>query len=327
MPWSTVRQAGWTGLELPGDAGECATFREVAVLLFEVGRACAGSPFLAVASISVAFAQLGVPGDERDRLTGAIEAAESVHVTAVAADSLEPHTAFDLVHSNGRWSVHGTESSVLDAMSADRLLLPARYPDGRPAIAVIDADSSGISITEQPLVDETRTMGRVDAAGAVPDAVIPMLSEDSNPLSHIADRATLALAWDSLGLSEAMLEATVAYCAAREQFGRPIASFQAVKHACADMFVQISLARGLVDEATELVSDRLPGASRAVSMAKVSASVTGVQVAGKAVQLHGAYGYSWESGLHRYLKRAILNRSLFGSLSAHRRRVAEAYGV
>ena len=125
-----------------------------------------------------------------------------------------------------------------------------------------------------------------------------------------------------------MLEATVGYAGVREQFGRPIGSFQAVKHACADMLVEITVGRELLGEAVRAVCREAPteagdaAASVAVSMAKAYLCQAAVEVAGKAMQLHGGYGYTWESGIHTYLKRAVLNRSLFGAPQAHRRRLA-----
>jgi alkylation response protein AidB-like acyl-CoA dehydrogenase len=114
----------------------------------------------------------------------------------------------------------------------------------------------------------------------------------------------------------------------REQFGRPIGSFQAVKHACADMLVQVSVARELVAAAAQrLAEDALgdPATSVAASMAKSYACAAAVDVAGKAMQLHGGIGYTWESGIHVFLKRAALNRSLSGSPAAHRQRLAARY--
>ena len=139
----------------------------------------------------------------------------------------------------------------------------------------------------------------------------------------------MAVACDSLGLSAAMLDATVGYARVREQFGRPIGSFQAVKHACADMLVQVCMSRELVSEAVRLLTadGAADGAavSVAASMAKSFACAAAVDVAGKAMQLHGGMGYTWESGIHVYLKRAVLNRALFGSPAAHRRQLAARY--
>jgi alkylation response protein AidB-like acyl-CoA dehydrogenase len=144
---------------------------------------------------------------------------------------------------------------------------------------------------------------------------------------RLLDRAAVAVACDSLGLSEAMLAATVNYAQVREQFGRPIGSFQAVKHACADMLVRNCVARRLVTDAVArlAVPGHDPETTVAASMAKSYACGAAVDVAGKAMQLHGGLGYTWESGIHVYLKRAALNRALFGSPAAHRRRLAARY--
>ena len=142
---------------------------------------------------------------------------------------------------------------------------------------------------------------------------------------RLHDRAAVAIACDSLGLGEAMLAATVDYAKVRHQFGRPIGSFQAVKHACADMLVQIAVSRQLVAAAVEAVAEDRPELDVRPSMAKSYACSAAVDVAGKAMQLHGGIGYTWESGIHVYLKRATLNRSLFGSPAAHRKRLAQRY--
>jgi alkylation response protein AidB-like acyl-CoA dehydrogenase len=125
-------------------------------------------------------------------------------------------------------------------------------------------------------------------------------------------------------VAEAMLSATVDYVKVRQQFGRPIGSFQAVKHACADMLVQTSVARQLVNAAVTQVAEGAD-ASVAASMAKSYACGAAVDVVGKAMQLHGGIGYTWESGVHAYLKRAMLNRALFGSPVEHRRLLAARY--
>ncbi len=138
-------------------------------------------------------------------------------------------------------------------------------------------------------------------------------------LRKLVERAALAVACDSLGVAQTMLDTTVAYTGVRQQFGRPIGSFQAVKHACADMLVTIAVARQLVNAAIALPEPR------AVSMAKAYVTEAAVEVAGKAMQLHGGIGYTWESGVHVYLKRAALNRSLFGSPAEHRAKVSARY--
>jgi alkylation response protein AidB-like acyl-CoA dehydrogenase len=124
-----------------------------------------------------------------------------------------------------------------------------------------------------------------------------------------------------------MLDATVAYASVRQQFGRPIGSFQAVKHACADMLVQVSLSRELVAAAVEDVVAEAPGAATSVAMAKAHAGEMAVRVAGSAMQLHGGVGYTWESGVPLHLKRAALDRSLFGSPRTHRAAISRRYSA
>jgi alkylation response protein AidB-like acyl-CoA dehydrogenase len=177
------------------------------------------------------------------------------------------------------------------------------------------------------VLDATRGFARVTAIAAAvdPGSVWRFAGDPEAAVQRLRDRGAVALACDSLGLSVAMLEATVAYAGIRRQFGRPIGSFQAVKHACADMLVQVTLGRELVREAVAALVAGDSDASVAASMAKAHVGAAAVDVAGKAMQLHGGVGYTWESGVHTYLKRATLNRAWLGSPAEHRRRIAVRY--
>ena len=189
---------------------------------------------------------------------------------------------------------------------------------GRPVL--VEAD--GLGVTARPVVDETRCLATVVADGATVVGVLGFDRPDAVQALH--DRAAVAIACDSLGVAQAMLDATVSYVRVRNQFGRPIGSFQAVKHACADIAVTLAVSRQLVDTAVAAVAAGTD-ASTATAMAKSYACSAAVDIAGKAMQLHGGIGYTWESGIHVFLKRAALNRSLFGSPTAHRKRLAERY--
>ena len=178
--------------------------------------------------------------------------------------------------------------------------------------------SAGYWALPYPVAERLARPADLDADGLVVVASDP----PSATLDGIEGRWVAAC--DSLGAAEAMLSATVDYVKVRHQFGRPIGSFQAVKHACADMLVQTSVARQLVNAAVAKVAEGAD-ASVAAAMAKSYACGAAVDVVGKAMQLHGGIGYTWESGVHVFLKRAVLNRSLFGSPAAHRRRLAARY--
>jgi alkylation response protein AidB-like acyl-CoA dehydrogenase len=234
---------------------------------------------------------------------------------------------FRLERTPGGLRLRGHAGFVPDAAEASTLLLLALDAVGEPVIVDRRPGPFAIGLEAQPVLSSTRRLARVTADGAeVPEESVWRFAGDPGAaVGRLRDRAAVAVACDSLGLSEAMLSATVAYAGVRQQFGRPIGSFQAVQHACADLLVQVSVSRELVRAAAARLASRDPEASVAAAMAKAHASATAVEVAGKAMQLHGGIGYTWESGIHVYLKRAALNRSLFGSPAAHRRRLAARY--
>jgi alkylation response protein AidB-like acyl-CoA dehydrogenase len=302
--WEQIVGAGWVGLEIPealGGAG--ASFVETAILLEEFGRAAAGSRYLGTV-LAVGALAASVPDDSRD------EVVERIAAGATAALA----TGFTV--SGGL--VSGRAEFVPDAEGAEHLLLLAHRTDGTPVVV----ECSDVTVIAQPVLDETRSLAVVEAREAAVVASWPFANDAD--AGRLPDRAAVAMACDSLGLCEAMLAATVDYATVRHQFGRPIGSFQAVKHACADMLVQVSVARQLVTGAVESLA-RGDDAGTAAAMAKSYACAAAVEVVGKAMQLHGGIGYTWESGVHVYLKRALLNRALYGSPRSHRRRLAARY--
>jgi alkylation response protein AidB-like acyl-CoA dehydrogenase len=333
--WQLLAGAGWLGLEVGAELdGGDATFAEVAVIVEELGRAAARSPYLGAIVLGVGTLNLLEPGRGRDDLLSQV--ASGAVVPAVALASGDGLTApgqpppFRIEPSARGRRLHGQAAFVPDATDATRLLLLAADPSGSPVIVDADTRLRGLRRTDQPVLDATRGFGLVtaDAVEIGEKSVYRFAGDPAAAAGRLLDRAAVAVACDSLGLSEAMLDATVAYARVREQFGRPIGSFQAVKHACADMLVQVCLARQLVTEAVQRLA--APGADDAevavaASMAKSYACSAAVDVAGKAMQLHGGIGYTWESGIHVYLKRAAVNRALFGSPTAHRRRLAARY--
>jgi alkylation response protein AidB-like acyl-CoA dehydrogenase len=310
--WSLLAEAGWVGLEAPEDAGGAdVTFAEAAVILEEMGRAAARTSYLGGAVLSVGTLIALQPTAARDGL-----------LTDVAAGAVRTAVVLGGIRlENNRLT--GRAAFVPDAECADRLLVVATDPDGTAVVVQTD----GLTVTPQPVLDETRRLAAVTADGVAVEEFWRFDGDPAVQVRRLADRAAVAMACDSLGLADAMLAATVSYAKVRTQFGRPIGSFQAVKHACADMLVRVCVARQLVNAAVEALADATDatGASAAASMAKSYACAAAVDIAGKAMQLHGGIGYTWESGIHVYLKRALLNRSLFGSPAEHRGQLAKRY--
>jgi alkylation response protein AidB-like acyl-CoA dehydrogenase len=289
VDWSELVDAGWVGLEVPEEFGGAgATFAEVAIICEEMGRAASANSYLGSAVLAVGTLNALQPSETRDGLLADVASGAARIAVALGAEF------------------------VPDAEGADRVL-------------VITNDGVGIAhptVTPQPVLDETRRLASVN--GAVSE-VLQFDGDADAQVQRLFDRAAAAVACDSLGLCEAMLSATVGYAKVRQQFGRPIGSFQSVKHACADMLVTVAVSRQLVEAAVQAIAEDLPDAGVATAMAKSYVCGAAVDVAGKAMQLHGGIGYTWESGIHVYLKRAALNRSLFGSPADHRRELAKRY--
>jgi alkylation response protein AidB-like acyl-CoA dehydrogenase len=356
--WQVLADAGWLGLEVPEALdGAGATFAEVAVVLEEMGRAATSGPYLGTAVLGVGALDLLEPNPGRDALLRLVASGDRVvavalptadggeglvagsrartrdpatGIEAIAPGADADATPFRLETTPGGLRLHGRADFVPDAPDADRLLLVAHHPDAGPVVVVVHTGAEAppnLDVTAQPVLDASRSLGRVVADGVeAREAVVWRFAGDPEAsVERLLDRAALAVACDSLGLSRAMLDATVAYAGARHQFGRAIGSFQAVKHACADMLVEISVARELVAAAVQGVVADDPDAHVAASMAKSYVCAAAVDIVGKALQLHGGIGYTWDGGIHTYLKRAALNRSLFGSPRAHRHRLAQRY--
>jgi alkylation response protein AidB-like acyl-CoA dehydrogenase len=288
VDWSALVDAGWVGLEVSEEFGGAgATFAEVAVVCEEMGRAASANSYLGSAVLAVGTLNALQPSEIRDRL-----------LTEVASGAT-------------RIAVALRHEFVPDAEGADTILV----------VTDNGVDLANPTVTPTPVLDETRHLAAL-TGGDVSDRLRFAAPHAARSLH---DRASVAVACDSLGLCEAMLSATVGYAKVRQQFGRPIGSFQAVKHACADTAVTIAVARQLVEAAVQAVAQNTPDARVAAAMAKSYVCSAAVDVAGKAMQLHGGIGYTWESGIHVYLKRAALNRSLFGSPADHRRELAKRY--
>lgn len=318
LDWPLLVAAGWVGLEASEDHGGAGvSFAEVAVVLDQIGRAAASTAYLGGAVLSIGTLNALQANGSRDVLLAGVASGEVRAAVALPTDGrTAPQFRFDGA------TVTGSAEFVPDADTAEELLLLATGPGAQSVIVRVPA--AAVDVQRQPVLDETRVLATVTAGGVEVDGSA-VWAIDAPSQAALFDRARLAVACDSLGVAEAMLEATVSYAGIREQFGRAIGSFQAVKHACADMLVAVTVGRRLIAAAVEAVTTGDPEAATAVLMAKAYVCGSAVDIAGKAMQLHGGIGYTWESGVHVYLKRAALNRSLFGSPAAQRKQLAERY--
>ncbi|MFN2536676.1 MAG: acyl-CoA dehydrogenase family protein [Mycobacteriales bacterium] len=323
-----AQQLGLQGLvlsEAHGGAG--STMQEVGVVLQEMGRALLCAPFLS--TVVLAATALAASGDTvaQQELLPQIAAGELVATVAhTEQDGLwGTSPATTAREQEGLWCLTGTKSFVLDGHSADVLVVSARDSDA-VSLFLVDGDAAGVERTLLPTLDASRKQATV----VLTDARAVRLGtphDGERVLRHVLDVAAAALAMEQVGVAERSLELAVDHAKQRVQFGRPIGSFQAVKHTCADMLVKVQAATSAAAFACWAVDHEPEELAVAASLAQAYCSAAAFEVAEAAVHLHGGIGFTWEHPAHLYFKRAKSQQVLFGTASSHRARIAAHLGV
>jgi alkylation response protein AidB-like acyl-CoA dehydrogenase len=314
-----AQEQGWPGLAVDERYGGLGFgFAELAVVIEECGRVLA-HPELVTTSVLGASLLTGGVGEGREYLT---RLAAGDCVLAVAGGYTVTRTvAASAVRDGADWRLSGDLGPVAHAEPAHLLLVPGRTAQGT-ALFAVESAMPGLRIEPVPALDPTRPHARVrltDAAARLICAPerFPALWRQARLL------ATVALAAEQVGGAERALEMTLGYVATREQFGRPIGSFQAVKHRCADLLVELQATRSATEFAVWAADTGHPCLPLAASIAKASASETFRLIAGETVQLHGGIGFTWEHDAHLYFRRAASDQVILGDAFWHRRRIAE----
>ena len=314
-------ELGALSLAVPEDLGGAGgTCVDQAVAAEELGAALVTGPLLGTVALAVPALVAAPAGDGRDALLAAL--ADGSRTAALVARLTTPYdgaSAAGVTADGDRLT--GTVEHVPDAGAADVLVVAAAGPEG-PVLAVVDPGADGVRVQRCGSFDVTRPVARVVLDGAT-GTVLATGADADGALRHAFRTAGALLAAEQAGIARRLLDLTVAYAKERLQFGRPIGSFQAVKHRCADMLVAVEQARTAALHAAWAVDDpRVDDADLAVSIAQATCSETAYRVAADAVQLHGGIGFTWEHVAHLYYKRAVADAALLGSAEAHRERIA-----
>lgn len=311
--WRALTGLGAASLHVPEElGGQGASTREVAVVLEELGRSVAPVPFLGSAVLATT-ALLGCkPTDEVRSLLTALGDGSAIATLAVSLATAPGSTTPDVIRSDSGLS--GRVRSVADAAPADVLIVPAQGAEGLELHAVSVAQQ-GVTVEPVTSLDLTRPIADVLFDGATSTLLAGPESAESAVDSALWTAAGL-LASELLGVAEWCLETTVAYLKERHQFGRPVGSFQALKHRLADVWHDLVLARAVARNAADE-----PGPLSA-SMAKALCSTVAVHAAEECVQLHGGIGMTWEHPAHLYLKRAKADSIALGTAGQHRQLLA-----
>lgn len=327
----------WPAIHIPEQYGGLGLgFVELAILLEQMGRRLFCSPFFASACLATPALLLG--GSEEQKALWLPQLADG-SLTATLAFASTSGNGLDAVQASFRaegegFVIDGTLRQVVDGHSASLLIVAARGRDGI-GLFVLPADTLGISRRLIPTMDQTRKLAEVrfDQVFVAADARLGAPGQGSELLEKVLQLACVALAAEQTGGAQQSLDLTLAYTAERQQFGRPIASFQAIKHRAADMMLEVECARSaawyaacvaeevIAGNGDENVAAELP---LAAALAKSRCSEAFFQCAAESIQLHGGVGFTWEYDPHLYFKRARASEALFGAPSWHRERIAAA---
>ena len=303
---------GWFGVGSAEDVGgEGGGLVELAIVAEELGRVAA--PASAWLGSTLALAALAASPDAAKALL----ADGMTAVLAVPAGTV-PGGASGVVERDGR--LRGTVPTVLAAQRARRLVVPVAGERGW-TLHLVAADQAGVRVRGRALTDRSRAVADVELDGVVGSVILA--EEVPSALEDAASRAAVVVAADALGAMEHLLDVTVAYVKQRQQFGVPIGSFQAVKHAAAEMLVEVEAARSIVYLAAASVGSGHEDAPLHAAAAKAQVCAAAAAAADSALTLHGAIGYTWEHELQIFYKRAKLDAELFGSPGAWNDRLAD----
>jgi alkylation response protein AidB-like acyl-CoA dehydrogenase len=330
--WKKMAELGWTGLILAEQyGGSGLNMVDLVVILEEMGRVVMPGPFYPTVILGGIAVDLGgTPAQKKRYLPG------------IAAGTLKATLA--QVEESGRWDAEGimlpakkdgsgfvlsgTKLFVPDAHNADLLVVAARTSGkGQRGVTLflVDAKQQGVKTTLLKTMDQTRKLCEVTLENVTlgKDAVLGGVGKGWPLLDRIIDRAKVAMCAEMCGGAQKVLEMSVDYAKVREQFGRPIGSFQAIQHKCANMMVQTESAKSATYYAAWAVANDVPEAHLAACMAKAYCSDAYRFVSAEGIQIHGGIGFTWEHDMHLYFKRAKGSEVTFGDATWNRELVAQ----
>jgi alkylation response protein AidB-like acyl-CoA dehydrogenase len=332
--WSRTADLGWTAIPFPEQHGGLGLgMVDLTVVLEEMGRHVTPSPLLS--SVALAGMTLLLGGSEEQQAGWLPGLCDGSVIGTVA-----------MVERSGRWDARGVQMPatrkgdayvlrgeklyVTDAHLADWMIVAVRTAaeesgDG-VTLLLVDTSAPGVSVHQVKSMDQTRRMSTVtfDDVEVAADRVVGGEGRGWSVLRRGLDRALVAISAELCGVAQRAMEMSVEYAKTRQQFGRPIGSYQAVSHKCADMLVQVESAKSLVYYAAWAVDEDVPEAPLAAAMAKAYASDAARSVTANAIQVHGGIGFTWEHDMHLYFKRAKWGETMLGDAVFHRERVAQA---
>jgi alkylation response protein AidB-like acyl-CoA dehydrogenase len=328
--WSGMAaQLGLQGLVVPEElGGQGFGYVELCIVLEELGRSLLCAPYFATVALAVNTLLQAGDEDAKGALLPGIASGATIATLAFS----EANGRWDEAGIEARarregaaWTIQGTKLYVLDGHTADTVLVAARTAAGVSLFRVA-GDAAGLTRTPLVTLDPTRKQARLDFDG-VPAVLVGADGAGWGVLSRALDLAAVALAAEQVGGAQRCLDMAVGYAKERVQFGRPIGSFQAIKHKCADVLLEVESARSAAYYAAWSAaegSDELPAVA---SLAKAYCSDAYLHAASENIQVHGGIGFTWEHPAHLYFRRAKSTGLLFGDSTYHRELLARRIAI
>jgi alkylation response protein AidB-like acyl-CoA dehydrogenase len=332
--WQKLAAMGWLGLLIPQKLGGMGgSFLDATVILEEMGKALFPGPFLSSALLGAATVAAGGSVAQKKELLPRVADGSSILTVAWQEDAGQHADDVRLAarRKGADFVLHGEKRFVFDVLVADWLVVAARtarlrgHPERGVTLFLVERGSPGLSVAALPTVDKTRRQANVSFDGvSVPTKRLLGRLHDGWPiLARALEVGAAAISVETVGVAQRALDLSVQYARERTQFGKPIGSFQAIKHKCVDMMVAVENARSLAYYAAWAIAARDRESPVAVAMAKAYASEMGKTVTGDAIQIHGGIGFTWEHDIHLYYRRALANEGAFGAAPLHREAVAK----
>ncbi len=327
--WKKIVELGWPGLLIPENyGGQGGSFLDMTVVAEEAGKALIPGPFFTSALIGVPLALEGASEAQKKEILPKMAKGEFIGTLALAeasgrfdADGIQ----MKATKSGSDYILNGEKFFVPDAHVADGMVVAVRTGgSGEKGITLltVSTKAKGVAITQLKTVDMTRRLCHVKFDNVKAGDVLGAPDNGWKILSRALNFATAGLSTEMVGTAQKALDLSVEYAKTRVQFGKPIGSFQAVKHKCVDMMVAVENARSLVYYACWTVDTNNEEQKTAVPMAKAYASDMAKNVTSEAIQVHGGIGFTWEHDMHLYHRRALAGEANLGNGPVHRETVA-----
>lgn len=328
--WAQMaEQLGLQSLTIPEEfGGQGYGYIELIVVLEEMGRSLVCAPYFS--SVVLAANAIMQSGDEAAKAAILPGIASGETIATVAFTELngkwdESGIEATATNDGGVWKISGTKSYVIDGHTANVIIVAARTAAGVSLFSVA-GDATGLTRTALATMDQTRKQAKLEFAG-VEGTLVGTDGAGWATLSTVLDLAAVGLAAEQVGGAQMCLDMAVQYAKDRVQFGRPIGSFQAIKHKCADMLLEVESAKSAAYYAgwcASELNDELPAVA---SLAKAYCSDAYFHAASENIQIHGGIGFTWEHPAHMYFKRAKSSELLFGDPTYHRELLAQRIGI